>query len=177
MTLSINIAVADARWKNAFPRLPAKIRKAARAAFLKAKKPAALRRYGRFEVNILLTGDAALKKLNRDYRGKNKPTNVLSFPQSSPALPATKKTKTAPLGDVALALQTIRRESKDQKKSLESHAIHLVAHGILHLLGYDHMRKKDAKAMEKMECDILKALGYPDPYHEPASKKRRRDGR
>lgn len=163
INLSINIDVAAAGWKNAFPKMKRKMEEAAAFAFLRAKKPKSFD--GKtLEINILLTTDSAMKKLNHDYRGKNKPTNVLSFPQNLPA-------QTGLLGDVALALQTIKKECKEQQKTLENHAIHLVVHGILHLLGYDHMRLKDAKTMENLECDILEGLGYPDPYHEPVAKK------
>lgn len=147
-----------------------KITRAAAAAFLAAKKPAAFKNRA-FDVSMILSSDAEIKKLNKFWRGKNKPTNVLSFPQidlsSSPpsALRFFPAKKTVPLGDVVLALQTIRKEAKTQSKSLENHVIHLTVHGILHLLGYDHMTSKEAKSMEKLECDILESLGYPDPYH------------
>jgi probable rRNA maturation factor len=77
-----------------------------------------------------------------------------------------------PLGDIVLAFQTIRRECLMQDKTLENHVIHLIVHGTLHLLGYDHMRSREAEAMEKLECDILAALGYPDPYDEKSHVKK-----
>lgn len=160
-SLSVNIAFASAKWKKAFPGQKIKIETAALTAFLMAKKPAAFRRRD-FEVNVALSTDAAMKKLNHDFRGMNKPTNVLSFPQF-PFAPGPKETATS-LGDVILAFETIRRECREQGKTLENHTLHLVVHGILHLLGYDHIRLKDAKSMEKLECDILQSLGYPDPY-------------
>lgn len=162
-SLCINIDTASTPWKKAFPKLRIKIEQAAAVAFLFAKKPAAFKN-GAFEINILLTTDAAIKKFNHEYRGKNKATNVLSFPQRGAA-------QTGMLGDIALALQTIKKECREQKKTLENHTVHLVVHGVLHLLGYDHMVAKDAKTMEKLECDILSALGYPDPYHATDIKK------
>jgi probable rRNA maturation factor len=97
---------------------------------------------------------------------------VLSFPQfdlrklPKGAFDGHPTPNPIPLGDVVLAWQTLARECKEQKKTLENHAVHLVVHGTLHLLGYDHIKAKDAKAMEKLECDILESLGYPDPYHD-----------
>jgi probable rRNA maturation factor len=167
--LSFNIDTASPLWKKAFPRMRAKIEQAAAVAFLRAKKPARLKNRA-VEINILLTTDAAIKRLNRDFRGMDKATNVLSFPASPPPRGAAKDAPVL-LGDVALAVQTVRREARAQGKSPESHTVHLVAHGVLHLLGYDHMRLKDAKIMEKLECDILASLGYPDPYHDIASGK------
>lgn len=171
MRLNVHLDKASPKWKGAFPRLKDKVEYAAAFAFLKAKKPTAFSRRN-FEINILLADDKTVKTLNNDYRGKNKPTNVLSFPQIN--LQKFKRTSldsfptgiNIPLGDVVLGLEIIKKEARDQAKSLEQHVIHLIVHGVLHLLGYDHMRLKDAKAMEKLECDILRQLGYPDPYHE-----------
>jgi probable rRNA maturation factor len=176
ITLSIDLDVASAKWKKAFPGMNKKIEQAAACAFLNAKKPAALKNRS-FAVNIILTDDAMVKTLNKNYRGKNKPTNVLSFPQMN--LKKFRRTELdifppkseIPLGDVVLAFQTIERESRRQQKTLESHVIHLIVHGTLHLLGYDHQIVKEAKSMEKLECDILESLGYPDPYQESPARK------
>ena len=169
--LDVNLDRASDKWKRAFPLMQGKIEQAAAYAFMQAKKPAAFKRRT-FEINIILTDDSNVKTLNKNYRGKNKPTNVLSFPQIN--LQNFRRTEldmfplknAIPLGDIVLAFQTIRGESIKQDKSLENHVIHLIVHGTLHLLGYDHMRELDAKTMEKLECDILATLGYPDPYHE-----------
>jgi len=169
--VSIHLDTASAKWKRAFYGMNIRIQKAAEAAFLNAKKPSAFARR-KFEIAIILTDDATVKSLNNDYRGINKPTNVLSFPQinmenfKKTALDIFPASMPVPLGDVVLGFQTIQRETREQKKTLENHTVHLIVHGVLHLLGYDHMRLKDAKIMEKLECDILKALGYPDPYNE-----------
>lgn len=175
--LSVQLDFACARWKKAFTRMPSKIEKAAILAFTKAKKPRAFKDR-KFELAIILSNDSTIRKLNREYRRQDKPTNVLSFPQMQ--MEGLRKkdldifpVRTAiPLGDVVLASGTVKREARTEKKDLENHAIHLVVHGVLHLLGYDHMKAKDAKIMEKLECDILKDLGYPDPYHDAHSKSR-----
>jgi probable rRNA maturation factor len=174
--LTVTVDIASDKWKRAFPAMARKIEEAAEAAFKAAKKPTAFQRR-QFEVNIILTDDAEIKTLNRDYRGKNTPTNVLSFPQLNmvkfreSALDGFPPKMPVPLGDVIMAHQTILRETRTQDKSMENHAIHLAVHGTLHLLGYDHMRPKDAKLMEKLECDILRDLGYPDPYDETEPQK------
>lgn len=176
MKLKVNLDVAAAKWKKAFPRMQSKIEQAASCAFLNAKKPVAFKRRS-FEIGVILTDDTNIKTLNKNYRGKNKPTNVLSFPQLNlqnfrrTSLDIFPVSSEIPLGDILLAFQTIQRECLEQGKSLEDHVIHLITHGTLHLLGYDHMRQAEAKAMEKLECDILESLGYPDPYHESPAKK------
>lgn len=115
-------------------------------------------------VSILCTDDAQIHVLNRDYRNKDKPTNVLSFPQLSeemnihPEMPVL-------LGDIVLALETLQREAETQQKPLVAHVTHLVVHGMLHLLGYDHENDEDAAEMEKLESDILSDLGYDNPYN------------
>lgn len=176
INLSITVDTACAKWKRAFPKMAHKIEQAAASAFVAAKRPAAFD--GRsFDVAVVLADDKTLKDLNATYRGQNKPTNVLSFAQfdvkklRASALKPYAKKDAVPLGDIVIAWQTVKRECKEQKKELENHTLHLVVHGMLHILGYDHMNAKDAKTMENLECDILRALGYPDPYHEPPRKK------
>lgn len=169
--ITVHLDTASDKWKRAFPRMNALIEEAALATFKAAKKPVPFS-HRKFDISIILTDDKTIKALNHDYRGMNKPTNVLSFPQIN--LQKFKKAELdffppkmpIPLGDVILSYQTIARETKEQDKTLKNHTIHLVVHGVLHLLGYDHMRPKDAKIMEKLECDILADLGYPDPYNE-----------
>lgn len=178
-TLRIHIDTASKLWQKSFSRQKQKIEEAAALAYLMAKKPRALLAHD-VEIAITLTTDTAIRKLNKGYRQKDKPTNVLSFPQlqlpthgrtRKNAKPPTTKDlrifehRVLPLGDVVLARQTITREAKAQAKTLESHTLHLVVHGVLHLLGYDHMNAAEAKYMEKLECDILSLMGYDDPYH------------
>jgi probable rRNA maturation factor len=105
---------------------------------------------------ILLADDARLADLNGAFRSKSGPTNVLSFP--APANPE------GWLGDLALAFETCRREAEAQGKRLEHHLQHLVAHGVLHLVGYDHEGDAEASVMEGLEAEILAGLGAPDPY-------------
>ena len=105
---------------------------------------------------ILLTDDAAVRELNRQWRGKDQPTNVLSFPAAETAAPW--------LGDVALAWETCAREAAEQNKAPAHHVTHLVVHGVLHLLGWDHQTDAEAESMEALERDILARLGVPDPY-------------
>ncbi|MBS0469965.1 MAG: rRNA maturation RNase YbeY [Proteobacteria bacterium] len=111
-------------------------------------------------LTLLLTDDARLRALNRDFRGKDKPTNVLSFPAQENA--------ERYLGDVAIAFGVAQREAKAGSKTLLAHATHLTVHGVLHLLGFDHVRPRDASAMEPLETRILAELGIADPYREAA---------
>jgi len=123
------------------------------------------------EINIVLSDDAAIQELNKNYRGLNKPTNVLSFPSLEPeevssVYKSAKEEIPIVLGDVILAFETIRQESLDQKKSFEKHLVHLAVHGILHLLGFDHEKDEDAVIMESLEIQILSSLMIPNPYEE-----------
>ena len=108
------------------------------------------------EVVVLLTGDDAILDLNARFRGKDAPTNVLSFPAPESAAPA--------LGDIALASGVMTREAQAQTKPLEAHVAHLALHGFLHLLGYDHENEAEAAMMEALETKLLADMGYPDPY-------------
>jgi probable rRNA maturation factor len=117
----------------------------------------------RLELSVVLSDDAELRQLNHTYRGIDRATNVLSFaaldrdsplPASGPVL----------LGDVIIAFETCRRESEAERKSLADHLSHLVAHGVLHLLGYDHESDGEALRMEQLERTVLAELAVPDPY-------------
>ncbi|MAN76182.1 rRNA maturation RNase YbeY [Pelagibacterium flavum] len=114
---------------------------------------------GPCEISVLLTDDAAQQALNREWRGKDKPTNVLSFPALDPddALEGL-------LGDISLAYETLVAEADGLEKPFEHHFAHLLVHGMLHVLGYDHETEQEALAMEARETDIMGLLGYPDPY-------------
>ncbi|HEX2655032.1 MAG TPA: rRNA maturation RNase YbeY [Xanthobacteraceae bacterium] len=112
------------------------------------------------EVVVLLTDDAAIRILNRNWRGIDKPTNVLSFPAAQSATPE----EPAPLGDIAIAYETLEREARAESKSFDNHLAHLAVHGFLHLLGYDHESEEEAEVMERLECAILSRLDIPDPY-------------
>ncbi|MDP2205824.1 MAG: rRNA maturation RNase YbeY [Alphaproteobacteria bacterium] len=169
--VEVHLDTVSPKWKRAFYGMNSRIERAAAAAFDAAKKPSAFTRR-LFEVSVILTDDSEVRRLNREFRRIDKPTNVLSFPQidlesfKKSSLDVFPKNMHIPLGDIVLGYQTIARETREQKKTLENHTVHLVVHGVLHLLGYDHMRDKEAKIMERLECDILESLGYDDPYKE-----------
>jgi probable rRNA maturation factor len=117
------------------------------------------------EVCVTLIDDEAIAALNRRWRGKNAPTNVLSFP--APPGPAMRHPRY--LGDIALAFETIDREAKAQGMPFEDHVAHLVVHGLLHLLGYDHLSEGEARRMEALETRILVSIGVADPYATEAA--------
>lgn len=115
------------------------------------------------ETTALFTSDDAVRDLNARWRGKDKATNVLSFPADPvPGLPP----EVQPLGDLALAYQTCADEAADKGISMNDHAAHLVVHGLLHLLGYDHVADDEAEFMEDLERQVLKRMGIADPYGE-----------
>lgn len=119
------------------------------------------------EVSLVLADDAMMARINREWRGQDKPTNVLSFP----AFPLRPGAMPGPmLGDIILARQTIEREAAELEKPVDEHLAHLIVHGFLHLFGYDHLNEADAEKMEAIETRILIALDLSDPYGdtEPA---------
>jgi probable rRNA maturation factor len=117
------------------------------------------------ELAVMLTDDAGIRTLNSNWRGIDKPTNVLSFPALAPPTPLA-GTDDIPrmLGDIAIAYETARREADDEQKPFDHHLSHLTVHGFLHLVGYDHEKDDEAEAMEALEIEILAQLGIPDPY-------------
>jgi probable rRNA maturation factor len=117
------------------------------------------------ELAVMLTDDAGIRTLNSNWRGIDKPTNVLSFPALPPPTPLA-GTDDIPrmLGDIAIAYETARREADDEQKPFDHHLSHLTVHGFLHLVGYDHETDDQAEAMESLETEILAQLGIPDPY-------------
>jgi probable rRNA maturation factor len=124
------------------------------------------------ELAIVLTDDSSIRLLNRQWRGVDKATNVLSFPAKDPC------GQSPLLGDIVLAYETILREAGDEGKPFAHHLAHLTVHGFLHLLGYDHQRNDEAEAMEAMERKILRRLAVPDPYRPRAgAAKRAAEGR
>ncbi len=113
------------------------------------------------ELSIVFTDDAHIRTLNAGWRGKDKPTNVLSFP----AFPVKPGDPLPPmLGDIVLAAETVSREAELEEKPFDHHLLHLMVHGVLHLLGYDHEDEEDAEAMEALERRVLAKLAIPDPY-------------
>jgi len=145
----IDVEIEDAAWTTALPEAEALARAAAEATL--ASEGAVGE-----GVTLLLTDDATVRDLNARFRQQDKPTNVLSFP----ALQNPDRF----LGDVALAYGVCEREAGEQGKPLAHHLQHLVAHGVLHLLGYDHMSDAEASEMEGLERAVLAGLGVPDPY-------------
>jgi probable rRNA maturation factor len=119
---------------------------------------------GNAELAVMLTDDAGIRTLNSNWRGIDKPTNVLSFPALQPTGPGGSDNAPRMLGDIAIAYETTRREADDEQKPFDHHLSHLAVHGFLHLIGYDHENDADANAMESLEAKILAQLGIPDPY-------------
>lgn len=119
------------------------------------------------EVGILLTNDPSIQEMNKNFRGKDKETNVLSFPQLSHHDLANIKVLTQPilLGDIVMSFDTIQKESADQNKLFMNHLTHLFIHSLLHLLGYDHIDDDEANVMENLEVHILSNLNIQNPYH------------
>jgi probable rRNA maturation factor len=169
----IEVAIAEpcALWRRGVADLEHCCETAARAALAAADARFA----GGAELSIVLGDDAMLRALNRQWRGRDKPTNVLSFatregerPPGAPCL----------LGDVVLAFETVAAEARAQGKPMAHHLCHLVVHGVLHLLGFDHEHEADAERMEALETEILAGLGIADPYEptDPVSRVETADG-
>lgn len=151
--VDIDIEVRDPRWLETLRTARAICRRAATAAI----EGSGRRLPGHISLAIALESDAAVRRLNRTYRDQDKPTNVLSFPAAPD--------DTHFLGDIALARQTVLRECREQGKRPADHLTHLVMHGTLHLLGYDHeLGERQARQMEKLETRLLAAMGIADPY-------------
>lgn len=125
-------------------------------------------RHGTCAVTVLLTVDRSIRVLNARFRGRDMPTNVLSFP-AAPGLPrqAARSKEPVFLGDIAVAVETARAEAAAEGREFIHHVTHLVVHGVLHLLGYDHQSDAEAEAMESREGAILSRLGMPDPHSLP----------
>ena len=153
--MTVSIEVEDESWL-ALAGLEALARTAVAAALAGAEEE------GACEVALLFTDDASIAEINAEWRGKDKPTNVLSFP--TPDDMPVPEGEAYPLGDIVLAHGVITREAEEQGKTLQDHTTHLIVHGVLHLLGYDHESDGEAEEMERLEADILKGLGISDPY-------------
>lgn len=115
------------------------------------------------DVTVRIVGNAESRRLNRDWRGKDKPTNVLSFPAGEVLDPASGRRS---LGDLVICAPVVAREAREQCKVPAAHWAHMVVHGVLHLLGYDHERERDAKRMESREVAVLRNFGFANPYEE-----------
>ncbi len=121
---------------------------------------------GESEVAVMLTDDAGIRTLNSNWRGIDKPTNVLSFPALQPTGRRAAGDAPRMLGDIAIAYETTRKEADEGETPFDHHLGHLAIHGFLHLIGYDHEKDGEAEAMEALEREILSQLGIPDPYAE-----------
>ncbi|NKC30440.1 rRNA maturation RNase YbeY [Falsiroseomonas selenitidurans] len=146
--MDITIVLATQKWRAAVPRAEALARRAVAAAMRDCGADGA--------VTVLLTDDAAIKRLNTGHRDKAKPTNVLSFPAGMPGH----------LGDIALALGVVRREAREAGRRASDHLAHLLAHGTLHLAGHDHLLAGEARRMEQAEARVMRRLGRPNPWKE-----------
>jgi probable rRNA maturation factor len=148
--VKLDVLVESGLWKES-----GKIKTLLRRAIGQA---AAAMSTGGAEIAIVLTDDSAIRLLNRQWRGIDAATNVLSFPMENPG------EHRSFIGDIVLARQTIAREASSEHKPFAHHLAHLAVHGFLHLLGYDHQNHKDAMVMERLERGILRRLAIPDPY-------------
>jgi probable rRNA maturation factor len=157
MKLEVEIAILSPLWR---PSLG--IEQLTRRAIDACLEASGARIRNGAEVSVQFTDDARIRQLNAQWRGVDKPTNVLSFPASEPP-----KISVAPLlGDIVVAFETAEREAVEEGKTLADHTAHLVTHGFLHLLGFDHEVAADAERMEALEANILARLGIADPYAE-----------
>lgn len=149
--LSADTRIADARWQSLgdVNALAARVLAHA-AAYMKSGG----------EVAVLLTDDAEMHALNKQWRGIDKATDVLSFPSGDPEIPGQPQY----LGDIAIGYEISLRDAEAMGRPFDGHISHLLIHGFLHLLGYDHIAADDAKVMEPLETQILAGLGWPDPY-------------
>ena len=161
-TIAVDL-VAPAAWR-ALPEARGVTRRAARAA-LAAAAPA-----GPVELAIRLADDGEVRTLNRDWRGQDKATNVLSFPAGDDVVAATAQARALLLGDVVVAATTLLAEAEAAGKTPGDHLAHLVVHGTLHLLGHDHERAADATRMEGLERTILAGIGIADPYDDAGAR-------
>ncbi len=158
-TLDVDISIPCAEWSRSLPGAEAVCRQAAAAAFHAAAAP-----YEIAEASVVLADDDLVAGLNRDYRGRDGPTNVLTFAVAGDSGPPAAAGAPVMLGDVVVAYETVAAEAAADGKGLAEHLCHMVVHGMLHLLGHDHRTDDDAARMERLETRILAGLGVPDPY-------------
>lgn len=163
MTLVLDFALEDEAWAEAAPWYRELALRAAEQAFAAIGAPPLDR-----EISVLLCSDDRIAALNAEFRGKPSPTNVLSWPAFPlrPVAPGAPPPPAPPgfLGDIAMARETVEAEARERGIPTERHFAHLFAHGVLHLLGYDHETDEDAALMEAAERRALAAMGIPDPY-------------
>ena len=164
ITYELDLSIQDPAWED-LPGIEDLVAHAVEASLKTAILPRKIE--GRpLEISLVLANDDLVQVLNNDYRGKDKPTNVLTFAALDDEDMPDIKEEAFGLGDVILAYQTVEREAADQGKFIQDHTAHLVVHGILHLLGYDHETEDEANVMESTEIRILETLGIQNPYTE-----------
>jgi probable rRNA maturation factor len=168
----IAVRILDPAWRQLWPAAIGGARGAARTALDRTQNRSPSHGGRAVELTIVLADDGEVRRLNREYRGIDKPTNVLSF---GGAGDRRRRMAGEPviLGDVILARETVAAEAAAQRKSIADHALHLVVHGVLHLLGHDHKSAKEADAMEALEIDLLDRLGIANPYAVRAGRRAR----
>lgn len=162
--LTLHLLIECPDWRTALPKAKTDIARWMTAALATAGLG------GAAEINLLLGNDARLKSLNHSFRGKAKPTNVLSFPAQTGRVRHLGEKEPLMLGDVAMAYETITREAMAQGKTFTHHVAHLAIHGLLHCLGHDHEHDGQALIMETLERRTLDRFGLPDPYAPPQKK-------
>jgi len=162
---AIDIASPCASWKRICPDVECLARDTALAALVDGIAATGIGSLAQVELGITLTDDARQRQLNRRYRGQDASTNVLAFQAWEPRMHAPPGVPLL-LGDVVLAFETVAREADEQVKPFCDHVRHLIVHGVLHLLGCDHLGEADAIIMERLETSILAKLGVPNPYRE-----------
>jgi probable rRNA maturation factor len=160
---AIEVYSPCAAWAAACPDAERRARAAARLALAAGSAEAAMSLPARVELAIVLTDDAEQRRLNRDWRRIDRSTNVLAFPAWDPGAPIPPEAPVL-LGDVVLAFETVMSEAEAQDKTFADHLSHLIVHGALHLLGYDHGTDAEAAVMEMLETSVLASLGVADPY-------------
>jgi probable rRNA maturation factor len=166
--VSIDVNVTCGAWSRACPAVERLARDAARLALTQGSATSGLSWKRPAELCITLADAAEQQRLNRDYSGRDVPTNVLAFSAWEPGAHVPLGAPVL-LGDVVLAFETVSREAADHNKPFADHLRHLVVHGVLHLLGYDHLVRAEATIMEGLETSILAKLGVPDPYCDTMS--------
>lgn len=157
--ITLELVVEDGRWSDALPDAEGLFARAAEAAAAVHGPVEATA-----EIGVRLDADEGVRALNRAWRGKDRPTNVLSFPAGGGPHPQ----ESHHLGDIVLAYETVEAEAESEGKSLADHAAHLLVHGVLHLLGHHHEEENEGDAMEALEVEALGRLGIADPYQDRA---------
>ncbi len=156
--IEIDITISDKRWNDTVSDIETITDNAIKTTISKISPKAQ-----NIEISIVLADDTFIKELNKNYRGKNKATNVLSFPLSEKSDFETEENFIS-LGDIIIAFETIKSQAQEQNKSIHNHYLHMLIHGCLHLMHYDHLTDIEAQKMENLEIEILKIMDIKNPY-------------